>query len=140
MGWIQDRMTRMRKLTLEILPGELAVAKLPADSPLPSWAGGRSFCCLLRTEQELTVVCPSASLPEGVEAESGWRAMQVRGPLPFEEVGILSCLSGALARAAVSIFALSSFSTDTILVPEALLPRACSALRSEGHEVLHLPT
>jgi len=90
---------------------------------------------ITRRTGELSVVCREARVPADVRAERGWRALEVEGPLAFEEVGVLHALTGPLARAAVSLFAMSTFDTDLLLVREETLERAVEALRAAGHQV-----
>ena len=128
-------------MNLDLLPDELAVCRLGAQDALPAWAppaapGG--LWSLTRTADELSIVCPQISVPSGVRCEAGWRAFKVVGPLDFALVGILADLSGLLARAQVSLFALSTFDTDYILVKSQSLPAAIAAFQQGGHS-LHQP-
>ena len=59
----------------------------------------------------------------------------VKGPLDFNLVGIIAGLSGTLADAGVSIFALSTYDTDYIMVKQPDLDRALAALRQAGYPV-----
>ena len=86
----------------------------------------------LLTDAELSVVCAEAAVPDGVRAEVGWRALRLRGPVPFEETGVLASLLAPLAAAGVSIFALSTYDTDVVLVKAAALADAARALRAAG--------
>ncbi|HTK30015.1 MAG TPA: ACT domain-containing protein [Vicinamibacterales bacterium] len=122
-------------IALSILPGMLSICRLSADEAIPAWVGGGPFFSITRTEEELSVVCGSALVPAGVRAEDGWRALAVAGPLAFGLVGIVSDLSSALAAAGVSIFIVSTFDTDYVLVRAADLARAVEALRAAGHRV-----
>lgn len=122
-------------LELDVLAGELAVARLDAGEPVPDWAEGGPIAAVVRSADELTVVCPSANLPDGVLRESGFRALLVRGPLDFGMTGVISSLSGPLARAGIPIFVLSTFDTDYLLVRERQLEQASRVLREAGHEV-----
>jgi hypothetical protein len=72
-----------------------------------------------------------------VSAETGWRALKVKGPFALSEVGVLAALSATLAAAKVSLFAISTFDTDYLLVDEKHLDAAVAALRSAGHLVEH---
>ena len=123
----------MSRLTL--LDGHFAVCRLDAGSDVPQWAFGGAFSSITRTDDELSIVCEEARLPSGLTAERGWRCLRVSGPLAFSEIGILSSLTGALAEAHVSVFAISTYDTDYLLVREADTDRAVNALRSAGHEV-----
>lgn len=78
------------------------------------------------------MVCASGSALPGARVEDGWKALKLEGPIPFEEVGVLSALAGALAGAGLSLFALSTFDTDYILVKEGDLAVALAALRDAG--------
>ena len=79
---------------------------------------------MTRTADELSVVCDEEQAPEGGRCETGWRCIAVQGPLPFWATGILASLAGPLAEARISIFALSTFDTDFVLVQESDLARA----------------
>jgi uncharacterized protein len=123
-----------RSLQLELLAGSFAVCRLDAGAPLPPWATG-SFVSLTRTDAELSVVCPAEGVPAGVPAEAGWRALRVRGPLGFGMTGVLASLASPLASAGVSIFVVSTYDTDYLLVQERDLDRARHALVRAGHEL-----
>jgi hypothetical protein len=120
---------------LDVLDGTWAVARLPAEHPVPAWAHDRTLSALVLTPEELTVVAPSAAVPAGVEHEGPFCALKVRGPLDFALTGVLASLAAALAAADVSIFALSTFGTDVLLVRGATPDAAVAALRAAGHRV-----
>lgn len=116
------------------LPDLLGIVRLPPDAPIPAWAIEPSaFASITRTAGELSVVCPEARVPSGIQAERGWRALQIHGPLPFDAVGILAGLASPLAGAGISIFAVSTFDTDYVLVKAEQLDRAVDALVAAGH-------
>ena len=122
--------------TLALLPGDFIICRLPAEAPFPDWARGENLLALIRTADELSVVCEETDeLPDDVRVEGDWRALKVGGPLDFSLVGVLAELTGALAQAGVSIFALSTFDTDYLLVKSADLPDACEALNQAGHQI-----
>lgn len=117
-------------------PEVLAVARLEASAPWPGWALDSPFATVTRTDEELSLVVLADRVPEGVRNEGPWRAVQVVGPLDFALVGILAELSNTLAEARISLFALSTFDTDYLLVKEDRFEAACAALRAAGHEIL----
>ncbi|HWE90366.1 MAG TPA: ACT domain-containing protein [Pseudonocardiaceae bacterium] len=128
----------MRKLTLVVMPGEYTVARLgSADSVPDSIWRASGLVSVTRTTEELSVVAPAEALAriESERAEPGWRLLTVRGPLAFTLSGIMAALTGELAAAGVPLFALSTFDTDHLLVKDADLGRAITALRTAGHEV-----
>jgi hypothetical protein len=120
-------------LTLFLLPETFAVCRLTAEAPLPAWAMAGPFFAVTRTADELSIVCAQAQAPSGVTCQPGWRCLQVAGPLDFALTGVLASLAQPLAAAGVSIFALSTYDTDYLLVPEVQLGSAQAALRSAGH-------
>ncbi len=126
-------------LRLEVIPGRLAVARLPSDAPIPTWAVSDGFHSITRTAQELSVVCAEALVPAEARHETGFRALRVAGALDFQLVGILLSLAEPLAEAGISIFCLSTFDTDYVLVREQDLDRAVAALAHAGHSIATLP-
>lgn len=94
------------------------------------------FCSVTRTADELSVVCTEGFVPEGVRCEKGWRVLKLEGPFEFSEVGVLASVAAPLAEVGVSIFAVSTFETDYVLVKDEQLEPAVGALRERSHEVL----
>ena len=120
-------------MTLQIIDGDFTVCQ-PAD--LGSVRTDGKFWCLSKTDEELSLVCPTDQMPKHcVQSESGWRMFRVKGTLDFSLTGILSRISGVLAQAHVGIFAVSTYNTDYILVKRADLRRALAALRSAGYSI-----
>jgi hypothetical protein len=120
--------------TLSILPELFAVCRLAPDAPVPAWAAG-PFVSITRTPDELSAVCPAASVPNDIRCERGWRCLRVAGPLDLAQVGVLASLVVPLAEAGGSVFVVSTFDTDYLLVREADLVAAVEALRRHGHLV-----
>jgi hypothetical protein len=121
-------------LQLRVVPGALAVCRLPPEEAVPAWAAG-PFLSITRTPDELSIVCDEAAVPSSIRAERGWRALQVEGPLDFGLTGILAALTTPLAAARIPIFAISTFDTDWLLVRAPQLALATAALRQAGFEV-----
>jgi len=126
-----------RRFELRVLPGSFAIVRLAPDAPLPPWAAARDFSSVTRTSEELSVVSPENQVPTGVKAETGWRALKVQGPFALSEIGVLAALAAPLAAAKVSLFAISTFDTDYLLVSEKKLDAAIAALKAAGHRVVN---
>jgi len=94
------------------------------------------FVSVTGTRDEVSVVCPEDQAPEGATVEAGWRCLKVDGPLDFGLTGVLASLAVPLAEAGVSIFAVSTFDTDYVLVKAEALERAAAALETAGHRVV----
>lgn len=106
---------------------------------MPGWAAGE-LVSITRTPDELSVVCAEHDSNPGAAAgmvvEAGWRVLRVAGPLDFSLTGVLAALSTALAQAGISIFAISTFDTDYLMVKEPTLEAAVRALRAVGNRVV----
>ena len=117
------------RLTLSVLPERLAICRLQANSAIPDWAlYSPQLTSITRTQDELSIVCPESDAPEGISVEKGWNAFKVEGPLGFSLTGILASLATPLAEANISIFAVSTFETDYLLVKADKLGQAVKVL------------
>jgi uncharacterized protein len=112
-----------------------AICKLGSNDPIPLWAFHGSLCSVTRTLDEMSIVCREASVPDDVEREGRWRCLKVEGPLDLSVTGILASLVTPLSHAGISIFALSTYQTDYLLVKAEALDHAIEVLRAAGHEV-----
>ena len=131
----------MKRLIVDVRPGEYTVTHLAPDAPVPSGLLDLTdvLVSVTRTPDEVSIIAPSSfALPSGT-AEKGWRLLTVRGPLEFTLTGIMAALAGELAAAGVSLFALSTYDTDHLLVKQTDLGRAVLALRAAGHELVVAP-
>jgi len=131
---------KQHSLTLELLPGTFAVSRLEPGAPVPAWAESGAVVSITRTPAELSIVCLEAAVPSHVRSQRGFRCLRVAGPLDFAETGILESLAVPLARAGISIFALSTYDTDYLLLPGDNLEGALSALSEAGHTLRHPST
>jgi uncharacterized protein len=123
------------RLALSVWPGRYAICRLPAADPLPPWAVQGGFYSVTRTSAELSVVCETTAVPPGVQAEPEWRVLAVQGPLDFSLTGIIARLSAQLAAAAITVFVVSTYDTDHVLVRAADVSRAVAVLRDAGYLV-----
>ena len=127
-------------LTLAVLPELFAVCRLDPHQPIPTWATQGRVFSLTRASDELSIVCPQQNVPAqglgpGAKVERGWRAFQFEGPLDFSLSGVLSAVTVPLADAGISIFAISTYNTDYVLVREGQLEAAITALSAKGHSI-----
>jgi uncharacterized protein len=128
-------------LPLVLLPESLAVVRLEAGSAVPAWAYESSvLSCVTRTPDELSVLTTEAHVPLALPAERGYRAFKVQGQLPFDLIGVFASMAHPLAEAGLSIFALSTYDTDYVLVKAHDLEAAVAALRQAGHVVTEPPS
>jgi len=123
-------------LDLELVPGRFAACRLAPTDQVPAWVpDAGSLVVVARTAHELSIVCDELVVPADVRAERGFCAIVVRGPLPFDAIGILAAISSALAGAGVPLLAISTFDTDYVLVRAERLQETAQGLREAGHVV-----
>jgi hypothetical protein len=124
-----------RRLELTLLAERFAISRLATDAPVPDWATRGPFFSVTRTGDELSVVSEISQVPAGVQSQPGWRVFKVHGPFVLSEIGVLSALAAPLAEAKISLFAISTFDTDYLLVAAETLSAAITALGRAGHTI-----
>lgn len=121
-------------MELKKLPYDLTVCKVADIRDIPP---ASDFYFIGKTDEELSLVCKTEDTPlRTVEREDGWKGFRIQGVLDFSLIGILSKISGILAKKKIGIFAISTFNTDYILVKEAQLEQAFAALTEEGYTIV----
>ncbi len=125
------------QLNLSLLKGRFAVCRLKPSEQVPQWAfSDKSFCSVTYTRDELSILCKESAVPKEIKSqERGWRLFKVAGPLDFSLTGILASMAEPLAKAGVSIFAISTFETDYLMVKEEKLELAQRTLKETGHSI-----
>jgi len=121
------------KLQLSILENRFTVHRFPPDHEIPNHVYGSKFYSISRTEDELSVVCDSSTQMNSEKSEPGWSCIKIAGVLDFSLTGVLADISSVLAKAEVSIFAISTYDTDYILVKSEKLQPAQKALLDSGY-------
>lgn len=122
-------------MLLTVLPGTYGIARFAPDAIIPVDYTRSCFYTVSRTNQELSLVCEEKHLGAGLQAERGRRLMRVDSTLAFSLTGIVAALAVPLAEAAVSIFSVSTYDTDYLLIRDEDLERATAALERAGHKV-----
>ena len=126
-------------MNLSVISDQLAVLKLNPAQTIPDWIlNQKRFASITYTEEELSIVCSQTVIPKNtqdIEVSLDWSGIKVEGPLDFLLTGILSSLAAPLAEAQISIFALSTYNTDYILVKSNQLKDALHILTEQGHNL-----
>ncbi|TMN20815.1 ACT domain-containing protein [Lentibacillus cibarius] len=125
-------------MNLSVLHEKIAILKGSPDKNIPSWIfDNKKFISVTYTEEELSVVCLENVIPDNHEmvVEKGWRCIKVDGPLDFSLTGVLTSLASPLAEASISIFAVSTYNTDYLLIKEHSLEKALEVLTKDGHNI-----
>ncbi len=120
-------------MRLQIIEGKFSVCKV---ENLRAVNFNVPWLFVGKTDAEISVVCLTADVPHATLArEDGWRALRVAEPMDFGLTGVLAGISTVLAQAGISIFAVSTFDTDYILIKAENLGLAQSALEAGGYTI-----
>lgn len=125
-----------KKLNMKLLEGKYGVCRLSTDEAVPVWAFKGEFFSITKTEDELSIVCLEENISEKIKSEKSWRILKVEGPLDFSLVGILSKISGLMAKNDISIFAISTYDTDYILIKDENIKKAIEVLNEDYYNVI----
>jgi uncharacterized protein len=126
----------MTTYTLERHPELLAVVRLGPGAEMPDWVTSSSVLSVTATAQETSVVCAAEGVPAKARQQGPFAAFAVAGTLDFALTGVLSALLTPLAEAEISVFTISTFDTDWILLPAERAGEAVEVWRRQGHDVV----
>ena len=122
------------------------MCRLASAAHIPAWVVESGFFCVVRTPNELSIVCMENACQEDVctedrilhapTIERGWVALKLEGPFPFSMTGVLASFVQPLAEAQIPIFAISTFDTDYVLIKREYREQAIATLGAAGHEKL----
>ncbi|MCG9696764.1 ACT domain-containing protein [Shewanella sp. Isolate11] len=127
----------MVRMTLAVHPQLYSIHSFPPEDKLDPRVFQQPMFFIGKTQDELSVVVPAELALDSIEQEPDWRCLEVVGPLGFSMTGILASVSGTLAEAKISIFALSTFDTDYILVKKDKLELAIRSLKKSNYQIIH---
>jgi len=123
-------------LTFMILEKRYAVCRAEPGATVQQSDTEEELWSVTVSPEEVSVVLPEQAADPSWKVEPGWRALRIKGPLDFELKGVLAAVSGTLSDADISLFVISTYETDYVLVKEENLEKASSALINDGHEVV----
>ena len=126
------------KSTLSTLNECYAVSQLESNAMFPDWATRGEYFSIIRTPDELTIICPRQHIPLDVSCTADWRGLKIEGPFDFNETGILTSIAKPLGLAGISILAISTYDTDYVLIQDAQSESGLSALESIGYQIVRL--
>ncbi|NMP32470.1 ACT domain-containing protein [Thalassotalea sp. M1531] len=125
-----------KSLTLQLLNKTFAIHSLSPESTIPPEVFRAPIYFIAKTYEEVSLVLPESFTIESEDVESDWRALEVVGPLGFSLTGILSRISTVLANEKISIFAISTFDTDYVLVKNNKIEEAIEALKLNNYRII----
>ncbi|MCD7885050.1 MAG: ACT domain-containing protein [Lachnospiraceae bacterium] len=121
-------------MELKKLDGNFTVCKVEDFSLVNIDA---EYCFIGKTDEEKSLVCLTADVPSNViQRDDGWKGFRIQGVLDFSLIGILSRISTVLADKGISIFAVSTYNTDYILLKEEHYQKALDILEHSGYNIM----
>lgn len=125
----------MEKLKIRLLKGTYAICQIKDTENILNCFDEKEFFSITKTEDEISVVMLQDKISSDVKVEKDWRILKVEGTLDFSLIGILAKISEILAKNSISIFVISTFNTDYILVKEEKVEKAILVLSEEAYEI-----
>ena len=129
-----QKITALPKLVLSVLFETFTIHKLSRDASIPEAILKSNYYSISKTKNELSLICSDVIEVQSLQSSKGWKCIKVTGPLDFNLTGILAGISDILSKENISIFAISTFDTDYILVRTQDLTSARTALRLAGYK------
>ena len=126
------------KPSITVLKDMYAIYKLQVDSNLPDWISDSAFYSVTKTKDELSIVCKQRDSTKNLpEANKNWKILKLKGPLDFSLIGIIAEISGILKESKISIFTISTYETDYILVKNDDLNKTVDSLKAKGYQIIY---
>ena len=123
-------------MELKILDNKLKVVKLEPNEIVPEIVYKQEFYSITKTDEELSIVVNEDVNILNNVVEYNWKAIKIVGTLDFALIGILSKISTILAKAEISIYAISTYNTDYILVKADKLEKAIKVLEQNEYKFI----
>jgi hypothetical protein len=121
-------------MKLIVLPEKYSIYKFKTDCSLPDWIYSSEFYSITKTKDELSVVAAHTdSVSETISYNTDWRILKIIGPMDLDMIGVIADISNILKEQKISIFTISTFDTDYILVKQKNLSDTILALSEKNH-------
>jgi hypothetical protein len=135
MNYEKQKKLEQTNLVLTVLEETFSIHRLAPDASLPEAISECDFYSLSKTADELSLVCSEHLAVKSEKQSPDWKCLKVAGPLDFKLTGILAGITDVLAKERISVFAISTFDTDYILIKKQNLTNAVSALERAGYQI-----
>lgn len=120
-------------MKLEVINGDFTVCQVADYSQVDLT---QKFTFAETTDEENSLVCLTTNTPANtIKRDDGWRAFRIQGPLDFALIGILAKIASLLADKQISIFAVSTYNTDYVLIRQEKFTSALDVLAANGYEI-----
>ena len=126
------------KLRLRVMPQVYAICSFPPDAILPDWAHCSSILSITKTPKEITLVCEEDHVPGECQKSENFKCIKVEGSFDLDAVGVLASIAGPLAQNRISLYVISTYDTDYVLIHAKNIDKAVSCLDKLGHTFMDL--
>ena len=90
-----------------------------------------------KMDEEKSLVCITNEVPANVlQGDDAWKAIRNQGVFDFSIIGILAKIAAALADNGISIFAVSTYNTDYVLMKRENYQKALDVLKALGYMII----
>lgn len=121
-------------MKLKLLENTYSICRMDDNDMLPTWAMASKALIIAKIEGELSVICESRYVPQGIVSEDDYRIIKIDEKLEFSLIGIMADLTGVLKKAEISLLAESTFDTDYIMIKADKIQKATEFLQDAGYE------
>ena len=112
---------------------KFSIYKFQKNTVLPEWVYSSEFCSVTRTDEELSVVTAQTDhISDWIVSSNNWRIFKIEGPLDFSLIGVIADISAILKEVKVSVFIISTYNTDYILIKENDLNTSLASLQNQN--------
>ena len=126
---VEDNLMEIKKLNQDF-----SVCKV-MDYSLVNLNAEYSF--IEKTDEEKSLVCVTSDVPPNViQRDDGWKGFRIQEILDFSLIGILSKIAEILAKNSISIFVISTYNTDYVLIKKENYQKALDILEQSGYEIV----
>ena len=115
-----------------------SICSFDPDATFPDWTGNPSILSITKTPKEITVVCEQNHVPGECTKSENWKCIKVEGSFDLDAVGVLASIAGPLAQNKISLYVISTYDTDYVLIHAKNIDRATSCLRESGHTFVNM--
>jgi hypothetical protein len=122
------------KLKLSLLPETYAICSFPPDFVFPTIDHMSSILSITKTFRETTVVCDENRVPGDCRKSGNWKCIKVEGSFDLDAIGVIAGISKPLAESQISIYVVSTYDTDYVLIKAKDIDEAVACLSKCGHK------
>ena len=133
MTYGEQNKLKFPNLTLTVFEETFTIHKFAPSTSIPEVVSDCSFYSVSKTREELSLICPGDLSVQSEKSSPNWKCLKVVGPLDLNLTGLIAGLSNTMEKVKISIFAISTFETDYLLIQKEELETAKSALKSAGY-------